>query len=210
MIYKNREHAGKTLASLLSAYRNKPDTIVLGLARGGMVVAFEIAKALELPLNLLIPRKITGPSNPELALGAVAEDGEVLLNQPLIEQVGVSSKEIKEAIQKAKKEILERTHTYRRRNPLENLEGKTVILVDDGIATGFTMLAEIQSLKKKKAHKIVVAVPVSSSRAWREIEASSDEAVCPQSRDDFFGISEFYADFAQIDDKTVLSLLRNL
>lgn len=208
MIFANRKQAGQKLASLLLAYKGKKDVLVLGLARGGVVVAFEIAKALHLPLNLLIPRKITASSNPELALGAVSEDGEVLLNEPLIESIGASGKEMKEAIERAKREIAQKSKTYRTAIPLGDLKGKTIILVDDGVATGLTMLAEIQSLRQKKVHRIIAASPVSSTGAWQMIRERSDEAVCPEVRDDFFGISEFYADFSQVEDSDVLAFFK--
>ena len=209
MIFASRKQAGQKLASLLSAYKHQKDTWVVGLARGGVVVASEIAKALHLPLNLATARKITSPMNPELALGAVSEEGEILLNEELIEAVGLSKLEMQEAIQKAKQEVLQKSSFYRRLVPKEDFEGKTLILVDDGAATGFTMLAELKSLKRKKVKKLIAAVPVSSSKAWEAIENAADEAVCLEVRDDFSGISEFYSDFAQVEDDEVASLLKH-
>lgn len=207
-MFLNRNEAGKKLTLLLSSYKKKPDTLVLGLARGGVVLAYEIAKALSLPFNLVIPRKIALPIYPELALGAVSEEGEVLLNDELIDGIGASATEIQHAVEVGKKEILERSKRYRKVAPLENVKGKTIILVDDGVATGFTMLAEIQSLKVKKVKKIVAASPVASTRAWKMIQKMSDEAICLEVTDDFSGISQFYADFSQVDDAMVLSILQ--
>lgn len=208
MIFKDRTEAGKQLSQTLSSYCNKPNTVVLGLARGGIVVAYEIAKELSLPLNVLIPRKIGAPGNPELAIGAIAEDGALWRNESLIELIHTSSAEIEHAITQAKAMIDERSNNYRKIVPKDILNGKTAILVDDGIATGATMLAEILSLRKQGVKKIVAAAPVASARAWAEIEKVCDQAFCLQISETLIGISEFYADFSQVEDETVLSLLK--
>ena len=179
---------------------------MLGLARGGVIVAYEIAKALDVELNLVIPRKIGAPDNPELAMGAVSEDEEVLLNHSVIELTGIGAASIQKATEKAKKEVEERRARYRKLIPPASLLGKTVILVDDGVATGFTMLAEIQSMRQNRAAKIIAASPVAGSRAWQAIKKVSDEAVCLHVESDFSGISEFYRDFSQVDDETILAL----
>ncbi len=204
MIFQNRKHAGEILSSHLSAYKGKENAIVLGLARGGVVVAHEIAKELSLPLNVLVPRKLGAPENPEFAIGAVAENGEVFLNP----DAALSHALLKEEVEKKKQEAQEILSRYRKSFPLETLKGKTVLLVDDGIATGSTFLAEIQSLKKQGVGSIVAAVPVAAVDAWQKIKALVDEAVCPSVEEDLQGISRFYQEFSQVTDEIVFSILR--
>lgn len=205
--FKNRSDAGKQLAQTLLTYRNREDTLVFGLARGGVVVAYEIAKELSLPLNVLIPRKIGAPGNPELAIGAIAEDGELWLNKSLIAALSPSA--LEKAIAQAKAKIDERSKKYREIAPLGPLKGKTVILVDDGIATGATMLAEILSLRKQRVKALIAAAPVASVESWAVIEKESDQAFCLHAVEALTAISEFYIDFAQVEDAAVFSLLKS-
>lgn len=208
MIFKDRSDAGRQLAKKLISYKGLSDTIVLGLARGGIVVAYEVAKALSLPLNVLVPRKIEAPDNPELALGAIAEDGELILNEEIIGYLKVPPSLVRIAAQRAKALSHERLSRYRRFAPLGDLKEKTAIVIDDGIATGATMLVEIQSLRKQKIRKIIAAAPIASPKAWTTIQQVSDEAICLHVSADFLGISQFYLDFAQVEDETVQSLLQ--
>lgn len=208
MIFRDRTDAGKQLARKLLSYKKRVDTVVLGLARGGVVVAYEIAQELSLPLNVLVARKIGAPDNPELAIGAVAEDGEVLLDQRLIQLTGASPSFVQEAIRSAKQLANRRLAQYRQVAPLGDLQGKSIILVDDGVATGATMLVEIQSLRKKGTEKIIAAVPVAARESWDVILAACDDAVCLDVEETFMGISEFYDSFPQVEDATVLSLLK--
>ena len=208
MIFQNRSDAGKQLAQKLLSYKAKKNAIVLGLARGGVLVAYEIAKALVLPLNVLVPRKIGAPDNPELALGAVAEDGEVWRNESVIQFLGVSDAAIREATNQARQAAKERLAQYRKIAPLGDLKGKTVLLVDDGIATGASMLVAIQSLRKQGVKTIVAAAPVAAADAWAVIRAASDEAVALLILESFRGISQFYLDFSQVEDERVLRLLQ--
>lgn len=210
MIFQNRQQAGRHLSAWLAAYKKQANAIVLGLARGGVVVAYEIAKALSLPLNVLVPRKIGVPDNPEVAIGAISEDGEIFLNQEIVDLEGISPSLIQREIEKEKRIAGERISRYRKAAPLGNLKGKTILLVDDGIATGATVLVEIQSLRKKGVAKIIVASPVAASEAWNKIKAAADAAVCLDIRADFFGVSAFYREFDQVQDETVLLLLKNL
>jgi putative phosphoribosyl transferase len=207
IIFEDRSDAGRQLAQKLLSYRHSPDTIVFGLARGGVVVAYEVAKELRLPLNVLIPRKIGAPDNSELAIGALAEDGEPWLNQSLIESLQISPQALAIAIAQSKALIDERVKKYRQIVPLGPLEGKTAILIDDGIATGATTLAEIRSLRKQKIKNIVVASPVASMSAWDAIKETSDQAICLQSLEMFLAVSEFYVHFEQVEDAQVLHLL---
>ncbi len=210
MIFQNRQEAGQRLSARLAAYKKRADAIVLGLARGGVAVAYEVAKALSLPLNVLVPRKIGVPDNPEVAMGAISEDGEILLNQEIVDLAGIPPSLIQREVEKEKRIAGERISRYRKAAPLGNLKGKTILLVDDGIATGATILVEILSLRKKGVAKIIVASPVAASEAWDKIKAAADAAVCLDIRADFFGVSAFYREFDEVQDETVLLLLKNL
>lgn len=210
MRYKDRKEAGQILSSRLTSYRLWPNAIVLGLARGGAVVAYEVAKALSLPFNVIVPRKIRAPDYPELALGAVAEDGEILLNTEMVVFSCASSAYIQKEIAGEKQVQKERLLLYRGAAPLGPLKGKTVLLIDDGVATGATLLVEIQSLKKQEVKRVVAASPVASVEAWRKIKEVVEEAVCPCLQENFSGISSFYDDFTQVEDQMILSLLRGV
>ncbi len=208
MIFQNRKEAGRILSTYLMAYKKKKETVVLGLARGGVLVASEIAKALSLPLNAVVPRKIGAPDQPELAIGALAEDGETFFNRDLIDLIGVTPAFIAAGVAQEQKIAHERLLRYRQAAPLQDLKDKTTLLVDDGIATGATMLVEIQSLRKQKIGRIIAAVPVASLEGWKLMKKMADEVVCPHISDDFLGISSFYQEFAQVDDETVVAVLQ--
>ena len=208
MMFQDRSDAGKQLAQKLLPYKAQKNTIVLGLARGGVVIAYEIAKTLSLPFNVLVPRKIGAPNCPELAIGAVAEDGQVWLNKSLIQILGLSDAWVQEAAALAKQVGNERLKLYRKAAPLEDLKGKTVLLIDDGIATGATMLAEIQSLRKQGVKAVITITPVASKETWNLIRVVSDEAIALLVPENLQGISQFYINFGQVEDETVLELLK--
>jgi putative phosphoribosyl transferase len=205
-MFKDRRDAGKKLAMALSEYAGRKNTLVLGLARGGVVVAHEIAKALKLPLDVLLPRKLGAPGMAELAIGAIAEDGAVWLNEPLIKSLEVRRDFIAQEIEIERKVIENRNALYRKGKPPIDFAGKTVILVDDGVATGAMMFVEIQRLKKSA--QIIVAVPVSASDAWETLAKLAAKVVCLHVSSDFGGLSEFYTDFAQVSDEEVISSLK--
>ncbi|MBM4141813.1 MAG: phosphoribosyltransferase, partial [Nitrospira sp.] len=169
MIFKNRKDAGIRLASKLLHYKDREDVLVLALPRGGVVVGFEIAKLLHCLLDIIIIRKIGFPGQPELAIGAVSETGTVVLNEDIISTHGVTTDYIEREILKQKKEISRRMSVYRSGKSIPPLEGKIILLVDDGVATGATMKAAISTLKKEKISELVVALPVSSQEAEIEI-----------------------------------------
>ena len=204
-MFANRQQAGQRLATALAQYKEKEKTIVAGLARGGVVVAFEVAKALHLPLHVVVPRKIGAPDQPELALGAIMEDGEGVFNQSLIEDLSVSESYLKSEIEKERARAKERLKLYHA--PPPPIQGATVILVDDGIATGATMLAVIQSMRKANAHRIIAATPVASSDALDRIGKAADAVVCLECPADLFSISMFYQEFDPVEDQTVINLL---
>ena len=170
MRFKDRVDGGKQLAVLLTKYKNNTDAIIIGLPRGGVVIAFEVSKELNLPLDIIVPRKIGAPTNPELAVGALTQEGAIVWNEALRKSLGLSPDDLKDIIAAEKKEAARRLRVYRgNRQPL-NLKNKIVILVDDGIATGATMRAAISSARIQGAKFIVVAVPVSPMQVLEKIK----------------------------------------
>ena len=208
MIFKDRVDAGRQLAERLMKYKHHPDTIVLGLPRGGVVTAYEIARILSLPLDIIVPRKIGAPFNPELAVGAITEDGSLVLNDDIMTSLGLSVQDLQSIIEKEKQEAERRLKLYRAGRPDLNLKNKTVILVDDGIATGATMQAAIASAKARGARTIIVAVPVAPPTALDELRPQVDEIVTLLITDHFWGISAFYENFVQTEDNQVLDLMK--
>ncbi len=208
MLFRDRHDAGKQLVQSLSKYKGKKDAIVLGLARGGMVTAFEVAAGLNLPLNVIVVRKIGAPGNEELALGAIAEHGDGIFNEELIGMLGVSADSLKKEVARQKKILNERLALYRGKSPAPLLKGKTVILVDDGIATGASMRVAIQSVREADAKKIVLAVPVAAPDSMRKIEKEVDEVVCLSIPAFFQAVGAFYRDFDQTSDEEVIDLLK--
>lgn len=207
MIYKDRKEAGRYLAERLTKYRGKPDVIVLGLPRGGVSVAHEIATSLDCRLDILIVRKIGFPGNPELAAGAVSETGTVVINERIVSAYGVGRDYLERETERQKAEIARRTTLYRGGKGLPSLAGKTVILVDDGVATGATMKAAIATLKEERLARLVVALPVASQDAEREIAPTVDEWLCPHTPAIFGAVGNFYHDFRQVEDDEVVAML---
>ena len=205
--FENREEAGKKLAKKLLEYRGKA-TIIFAIPRGGVVTAYEIAKVLDAPLDIIIPRKIGAPGNQELAIGAVTEDGTTILNTHLITILGISDAYIESEKIKQIEEIKRRVKTYRGEYLPTNIEGKTVILVDDGIATGATVRAAIHSLLKGKPSSIIVAIPVGPPDTIKELKQEVDKLICLVSYDPFYAIGQFYVDFSQVPDRDVIALLK--
>jgi putative phosphoribosyl transferase len=205
--FVDRVDAGKRLASALSNFSGKKG-VVLAIPRGGVPVGFEIAKTLNLPLDVIIPRKIGAPDNPELAIGAVAEDGTAILDDTLIKYLGVSQEYIKEETERQKREITRRLKTYRQDTSYPNLKGLDVIVVDDGIATGSTMKAALASVKNRGAASITVAVPVGPPSTIEELEKIADRVVCLYTPEYFQAIGQFYTDFGQTPDEEVIKLLK--
>ena len=207
-MFHDRQDAGQKLALALSKYKEKKNTLILGLARGGVVVAYAVAKALTLPLNAIVLRKIGAPSNPELALGAIMENGEGIMNESIIRSLGVSPSYLSEEIEKEKALAKQRADLYRKYAPLPKIKDHTVILIDDGIATGASMLAAIQGMRFEKAGRIIVAAPVAATDAFRRIEKAADEVICLQVSLDFMAVGSYYENFRQTDDTEVMNLLK--
>lgn len=207
MLFIDRYDAGKKLVYPLIKYQNQPDTVVLGLPRGGVVVAYEVAHGLHLPLDITCPRKIGSPINPELAIGAITETGETFFNEDLIQRLAVPQSYILREMEKEKKVAIARTELYRRGKEPLDVKNKIVILVDDGLATGATMKAAIQSIKKSGAAKIIVAVPVGPSDTLHEIKQLVDEAICLATPAFFSAVGQFYENFLSTEDSEVIALL---
>ncbi len=204
--FVDRVDAGKRLASALKNFSAEKG-IVLAIPRGGVVVGYVIAKTLNLPLDVIIPRKIGTPDNPELAIGAVAEDGTAILDQNLIKYLGVSREYVVEETERQKQEIRRRLKLYREDTSYPDLKGLDVIVVDDGIATGSTMKAALASVKNRGAASITVAVPVGPPSTIEELEKMADRVVCIYTPEFFQAIGEFYRDFNQTSDEEVIGLL---
>lgn len=208
MHFKDRTDAGLKLAQELQHYKGKNDTIVLGLPRGGVVTAYAIAHELDLPLDIVVPRKIGAPGNPELAVGAITEDGTAIFNQNIMHELGLKPSMLTQTIETEKKEAQRRLTVYRDKRPILELAGKTVLLVDDGIATGATMRAAIASVQKRGAASIIVAVPVAPPDAFELIKSEVDNIICLLVTPNFLGIGQFYDNFAQTTDEEVIALMK--
>ncbi|TET35401.1 phosphoribosyltransferase [Candidatus Dependentiae bacterium] len=209
MTFVDRQDAGKQLADKLAAYRNHHIAIVIGLPRGGVIPAAEIAKELKLPLDIVVPRKIGAPFNSELAVGAVTQDGQVVWNEKLMKSFHLSPDDLdlKETIKKERAESNRRLSLYRRGRPPLVLKDKTVIIVDDGIATGATMRAAIAYAKQQGAAKIIAATPVATVDTLELIAPEVDEIVSVKLPKTFLGISAFYDIFGQTSDDEVIEVL---
>jgi putative phosphoribosyl transferase len=207
MLFKDRRDAGRQLVPQLIKYKDQKDVLVLGLARGGMVTAHEVAVGLNVPLNVVVVRKIGAPGNEELALGAIAELGEGIFNEQLIGILGVSHDYLKKEMERQKKFLKDRLDLYRGNSPAPVIKGKTVILVDDGIATGASMRVAIKSVRDAGAKKIVLAVPVAAPDSLRKIQKEVDEVACLSSPIFFEAVGEFYRAFEQTSDEEVIHLL---
>jgi len=206
-IFKDRTEAGRMLARALTFLKGTKGLIVLAIPRGGVPVAKEVATALGAPLDLVVTRKIGAPSQPELAVGAVTQDGEVIVDDEMIRALGISADYLERESARQVKEIASRMKKYRGDRPYPLLDGKTVVIVDDGIATGSTIRAAIQSVKGRHAAKIIVAAPVGPPERVAALSKTVDRVVCLSMPEYFEAIGEFYEEFEQVDDDIVRALL---
>jgi putative phosphoribosyl transferase len=207
MIFRNRQEAGQKLASRLGKYANREDVIVLGVPRGGVPIAFEVATALNLPLDIFVLRKLGVPGHEELAFGAIGSGGVRVLNASVMEQSGISDLDISLVTRAEREELERREGMYRgNRAPLD-VRGRTVILVDDGIATGSSLWAAIHALRQMKPAAIVIATPVAPQGTVSRLQHEVDELVCLEMPEPFYGVGQFYHDFSQVSDDEVNELL---
>jgi len=204
MVFADRRDAGRRLAAALVHLRGQR-LFVLAVPRGGVVVAREVADALQAPLSVIVPRKLRAPYNPELAIGAVAEGGAVFVDEELARTVGAGYLAQESAAQRA--EIARRVGVYRRGKPLPVLTGTCAIVVDDGIATGATLIAALRATRALDPVHLVAAVPVAPPDGVARMAKEADEVVCLQVAEEFHAVGQFYGDFAQVDDTTVLAVL---
>jgi putative phosphoribosyl transferase len=207
-LYRDREEAGKKLAEALRFLKGRKDVLVLAIPRGGVPVAKEVADALRAPLDLIVTRKIGAPGNPELAVGAVTQDGESVIDTGLVRTLGIPDDYLRREALRQVEEIGSRMRRYRGGRPYPVLEGKTLVIVDDGVATGSTVKAAIESARRRRPAEVIVAVPVGSREAIGELSGLADRVVCLSTPEPFFAIGEFYRDFDQVGDETVRDILR--
>jgi predicted phosphoribosyltransferase len=205
--FPNRAEAGRRLAERLTHYRGRDDAIVLGLPRGGVPVAYEVARRLGLPLDVFVVRKLGVPGYEELAMGAIASGNVSVLNEDVMRAVPNSAALLELVVAQEKLELDRRETLYRQGRPALDLRGRVVILVDDGLATGATMRAAADALRKQGVAKIVVAVPVGAPETCRELEAEVDELICAFAPEFFHGVGQFYEDFSQTTDDEVRETL---
>lgn len=207
MIFMDRRDAGEQLAVLMGSYSGAKAAIVLGLPRGGVVPAAVVAKKLGLPLDIICSRKMGAPFNEELAIGAITDTGHCYFNSSLIEYAGIGEEYIEQIKAKEQAKALRQLALFRQGRPKRELRGKTVILVDDGLATGATMRAAIEGVKAEGAKKVVVAVPVSAVDSLEEVRDLVDDVFCVMEPPHLEAIGQFYRDFSQVEDEEVVELM---
>jgi len=207
-VFDDRAEAGRRLGRCLEEeFGQRPDVVVLGLPRGGVPVAVEVARILGAPLDVLVVRKLGVPSRPELAFGAVAAGGVRYVDREMVRRVGLSRKQIEEVTARERQELRRREEEYRGDAGDLSLEGRTVLVVDDGVATGATLQAALRVLREAGADRVVVAVPVAPADSLEQLEEDADEVVCLRTPDPFFAISPHYRSFPQTSDEEVRRLL---
>lgn len=206
MLFKNRKDAGEQLGNALKKFQSE-NTVVIGIPRGGVVVAAEAARMLEAPLDVIIPRKLGAPHNPEVAIGAVTQDGTIIQDEVMVRRLGLSDLQINQMVEQVSEEIQRRVEKYRGGKTGLDLRHKTVIVIDDGIATGFTIQAALQSVRNSGADKLVLAVPVAPADTVSLFREIVDSLVCLYVPEVFYAVGQFYIDFDQTSDEEVINLL---
>jgi predicted phosphoribosyltransferase len=202
-LYRDRADAGARLAGHLASYANRPDVVVLGLPRGGVPVAAEVARALRAPLDVFCVRKLGVPGDEELAMGAIATGGVVVVNHQVVAELGVPEHMLEEVAAAEREELERRERAYRGDAPPAPLAGRTVLVVDDGLATGATMRAAVRAVRAAGPSRVVVAVPVAAAETCRSLAADADEVVCPLAPEGFRSVGGWYEDFSTTSDDEV-------
>jgi predicted phosphoribosyltransferase len=207
-VFEDRNEAGRLLAEKLTRYKDS-DAIIFGIPSGGVPIASEIASALDLPMDLMIVRKIQIPYNPEAGFGAVGPEGEIILNERLLSRLSLTEKEMNEQIKRTMDVIKKRDQLFRQEKPFPILKGKNIIIVDDGLASGYTMLAAIKIIKKKKPRKIIVGVPTGSGKTVDFVLSFVDELVCLNIRNKFsFAVADAYRNWYDLTDEEVVRIIK--
>ncbi len=206
-MFKNREEAGELLAQELIPFRSDPTAILLALPRGGVAVAYQLSLALHLPLDVLITRKIGAPGNPEYALGAVSETGAVYWNREALVGLSLTERPLSAAVQAQQKEVTRRVALYRQGRPFPDLKDRTVILVDDGLATGATFFASVATARQGNPRRVIGAIPVGPHSTVEEARKLVDQLIVLRVPDPFYAVGNFYRDFEQVEDREVLQYL---
>jgi predicted phosphoribosyltransferase len=210
-VFRDRLHAAKILAEKLQPYADNPDTIVLAIPAGGIPVGYVIATRLSVAFDVIVVRKVQLPWDPEAGFGAVAWKGEVILNRPMIEQLGLSETQIKHAISKASTNVQERVRKFRENRPLPDLQNKKVILADDGLASGFTMLAAVKAVKKEKPKEIIIAVPTAPMGATGLLTKEVNLLIALNIRSGpVFAVADAYKDWHDVSDQEAMMLLKRI
>jgi putative phosphoribosyl transferase len=207
LMFRDRQDAGVRLARRLSSEGFTGDAIVLGLPRGGVPVAYEIAVELKAPLDVFLVRKLGAPFNPELAVGAIASGGEAVYNEGLLAQLGLDEEALAPILKREEEELERRERVYRRGRPAPSVAGKTVILVDDGVATGATMLAAVDAVRALGPRRVVVAVPSTSASALARLRRSADEVIALSTPEPYVAVGAWYESFPQLSDRDVIEFL---
>ena len=205
--YADRVEAGRVLAEAARPYRDRDDLLILGLPRGGVPVAYEMARLLKAPMDVLIVRKIGVPGQPELAMGAIATGGVRVLNQAVVVGTGVSQAAIEATVRAEQRELERRNRLYRGERPPPNLASRCVFLVDDGVATGSTMRAAVNAVKQQQPASVIIAVPVASREAITDLQPLVDEVICPAIPEWFVSVGQWYTQYEQTTDDEVRALL---
>jgi putative phosphoribosyl transferase len=205
--FADRAEAGRVLASRLAQYAGRSDVLVLALPRGGLPVAFEVAQALDAPLDVFVVRKLGAPGQEELAMGAVAAGGVRVENQRVLRALGISREQLDQVAEKELREVESRQRQYRGQRAPPRIDGRTIILIDDGLATGATMAAAVQALRRLRPSRLVVAVPVASPESCENLRPLVDELVCARTPPNFVAVGQWYDNFTQTSDEEVRDLL---
>ena len=209
-LFRDRRHAGQLLAAQLTEYANRPDALVLALPRGGVPVGYEVARALSVPLDVFAVRKLGIPGYDELAMGAIASGGVRVLNDQLVKRLGIPDQMIDSVTAHERQELTRRERRYRDGRPSPDVRGRTVILVDDGLATGATMHAAIKALRQLMPARIVVAVPIAAPETCEQMKAEADDVICAVTPDPFHAVGLWYQDFSPTTDEEVRALLAQI